>query len=135
MRKITTTALTLLLPLSVACTTESYGECPTPNDDLLWFQKTQAGPLGTNNWCVVCSSTVSRSEASAWVEDNAGESFLDSDWSTDGVTPCLYVYPSGDEDLSTKATCKPAACEDDPNVNDAVYESHGVWDFIEPILY
>ena len=85
---------------------------------------------------MICDPSVAGSalDSVGWVADNAGESFLETDWETDGVTPCLFVYPKGDEELGSAETCKPAACTDNPNVNDAVYEGYGVWSFIEPLL-
>jgi hypothetical protein len=121
--------------MSQGCGDESYGECAAPEAHMLWFQKFETGPLGSNAWCVICDSSVESDDVEMWVEDNAGESFLDEDRSADGVTPCLFVYPTGDEDLSVSATCEAAACADEANVNDPVYEGYGVWDLIEPVLY
>jgi len=125
----------LSLTFASGCDTKSHGECST-DEDMHWFKRTQyGGPLGTNKWCVVCDSTVSLEDADLWVEDNAGESFLDGEWRVEGVTPCLYVYSDEDEDFAEAAVCEAAACAPDPDVNDPVYENHGMWVYIEPILF
>jgi hypothetical protein len=126
--------IALSLLLAAGCATEDYGVCET-DEDLMWFSKVQEGPLGTNKWCVMCEDGVPMEDAARWVEDNAGESYLEGESPLEGVTPCLYVYPTHGEDMADPAVCEADICEGEGRPNDPVFDSHGVWSFIEPILF
>jgi hypothetical protein len=131
---MTMRALFLSLLLAAGCATEDHGVCET-DESLLWFHKVQDGPLASNEWCVVCEDGVSMDEAADWVLDNAGESYLERESPGEGVTPCLFVYPTHGEDMSDPAVCEVDICEGEGRPNDPVYDGYGVWDFIEPLLF
>jgi hypothetical protein len=132
-----TTVIALLLTFALSgCSKTQHGVCEPPREDMEWFWQHQDGPpwIGSQDRCVVCDGSVDDGEVAAWVSEHAGDAYLSGPTSESGLTPCLYVYPEGGADFADPMECAKASCAPDPNVNDPVFTSHGMWKVIDPLL-
>ena len=109
--------------LSVGCVKKDSGFCPEPHEDMQWVYITDSNGVMTQTSCVLCDTSVTPEDYGSWANENAQE-----------ATPCLYVYPEEPRNWDSKSDCLEMACQEDPNVNDGVKQSHGAWRVIKDIL-
>jgi hypothetical protein len=122
-----------LLMMTMGCTETKHGLCEEPQKHIEWFyiEETGAPWVGGKVYkCIICDLSVEEEDVPAWIEENAGEDFLNYATDLDKYLPCLYTYH---EDESLEG-CKAAACGGDWDVNDPVGKEHGAGKIISGYL-
>ena len=134
-RKITLAFAVIVFVSLVFLLTPSYYHdiCETPKENIVWFY--QEGPyrfVRANNrgGCYYCDNSLSSDQLDHWVKTMGAEWPIGA-----GLTPCLYVYPTTENQLNSAELCKKMVCGEYPNYNDVVGSNHGAWKSIRPRVF
>ena len=120
--------------MATGCDTkQEYATCGEPNTNLeVMFKAASSTNPFSHSFCVVCNPGLEKSEYGPWVVEMGAP---EAPSSTDGLVPCLYVYPGepGTPGPETLAACERLVCEGTATYSDMVNEGNGNFD-LSPIL-
>ena len=124
--------LLIVCYLIIGCTSQEYGECSMPDEDLriLFKEKLSIHPF-SHSFCIVCNPSLSSEEIGAWAVSMGVSSAPD-----DPETPCLYAYADREEfpeGFETLEQCQSAVCEGGARYNDIVSRMNGNID-LDPVI-
>ena len=114
-----------------------YGTCEDPQENIVWFYQSDVlfFPLD-HDYCAYCDTAVKEENLLEWAVNmdarNPVMFFPNQKVTSEHLTPCIYAgYAGGDSpDL-----CKKSVCGKNPDYNDIVGRSHGLWKSIQPRVF
>lgn len=107
-----------ILLAATACSTQEYGQCTVQDDLKIMFKPKSNANLFSHSFCIVCNPSLSPEEYGEWALEMGAPQAPSS---TDGLLPCLYVYPGSD----SFEECAAHVCEQTATYNDMVSEENG----------
>ena len=130
MNRLNILATALFVLTALGCSTQQYGQCPAPDEDLqIMFKPKITGHPFSHSFCIVCKPDLEESEYGAWALEMGTPQVP----STEGALPCLYVYSDEDGQKDSLEGCVSLVCDGNATYADMVSEKNGNFN-LKPLL-
>jgi hypothetical protein len=125
--------LLVALLMTAGCSSQEYGQCEAPNDNLkvMFKPKLKAHPF-SHSFCIVCNTDLEPEGYDEWAIEMGAPQGTNN---MEGILPCLYVYrPDGSEqETDSLEICEALVCGGEAEYSDMVNEKNGNFN-LDPIL-